>query len=56
MNNFCETCENTGIIRWYETVYVSREMAIDGGDAQLEGMPMQTPCAAPCPYCNGENK
>jgi len=48
----CPECEGTGRMALGEH-YVTREMAIDGGDVTLEGMPMGIEYG-PCSECSGD--
>ncbi len=48
----CPKCEGTGQIPLGEH-FVTREMALDGGDPQLEGMSMGIEYGA-CSNCSGD--
>ncbi len=48
----CPECEGTGRVLLGEH-YMTREMAIDGGDPALEGMPMGREYG-PCSNCSGD--
>ncbi len=45
----CTTCDGCGIVE--DTIYVTREMALDASDLGLEGAAI--PLELPCPDCDG---
>lgn len=54
----CPACGGSGIVQWEEPNYetVTRDMATDAGDRQLEGQQIQfgtIQCQDQCPECKG---
>jgi len=54
----CEACNGTGVMYWMEPhyEYVTRDMATDACDPQLEGQEIQwgeEECHGECPDCKG---
>jgi hypothetical protein len=52
----CYLCGGGGIHDWTDVRYVTREMAMDAGDVDLEGERLEVPRTGTCPICNGSGE
>jgi hypothetical protein len=52
----CKTCGGRGFVYYEVTNYVTREMALDACEPDMEGWPINEERESPCPDCDGPEK
>ena len=56
-NSHCEMCGDSGVVQVERIEYVTRNMAIDAGDPELEGQPVPQGFEdIPCPACSAVDR